>query len=181
MTRRLGQPLNRVACGCLALTVAVAVTACTPIQDGKAGITRDTSGHLVGLAKACQGEYNGAVIYQDDDPTGQTLVNVAKWSRPDTTGDLLTWGLGDSSPSTWATSRPLTSTALTAGHRYVMDAFGDNQKWSADDLRFTVGDLRSITADTVLVANTDPKTGQSRPALIPRDQFTASACGGDTQ
>ena len=162
---------------CLTLTVAVAVTACSPIQDGKAGITRDSFGHLVGLAKACQGEYNGAVIYQDDDPTGQTLVNVAKWSRPGATSDLLTWVLEDDSPSAWTTSGPVTSMALTAGHVYVMDAFGDNQKWSADDLRFTVGDLKRITADTVLVPTADPKTGQSRPALIPRAEFTSSACG----
>jgi hypothetical protein len=163
------------------LTVAVAVTGCSPIRDGKVGITRDLSGRLVGLAKACEGEYDGAVILQDDDPTGQTMASLARWSRPDATGDLLTWGLEDGTPSAWATGRPLTSTALTAGHAYVMDAVGDTQKWSADELRFTVADLKTVTADTVLVPSSDPKTGQSRPALIPRDQFTASACGDDTQ
>ena len=90
-------------------------------------------------------------------------------------------GLEEGTPSTWTTTRPLTADALTAGHAYVLDAFGDNQKWSADDLRFAVEDLAAITPDTVLVANTDPKTGQSGHRLIPRDEFTASACRGDTR
>ena len=166
---------------CLTLTVAVTVTACSPIQDGRVGITRDRSGHLIGLAKACEGEYDGAVILQDDDPTGQTMANLARWSRPDASSDLLTWGLEDGTPSAWATAEPLTSTALTAGHAYVMDAVGDTQKWSADDLRFAVADLKKITQDTVLVGQFDPNTGQSGHRIIQRDQFTASACGGDTQ
>ena len=181
MTRPLVHPLNRVAYAFLCLVVLGAVAACSPIQDGKAGITRDATGHLVGLVKACEGKYDGAGIYQDDDPNAQTMVHVAEWSRQDASGGLLTWGLEEGAPSMWTTTRPLTADALTAGHAYVLDAFGDNQKWSADDLRFAVEDLAAITPDTVLVAKTDPKTGQSGHTLIPRDEFTASACRGDTR
>lgn len=165
----------------MSLVVMGSLTACSPILDGRTGITRDPAGHLVGLAKACEGEYDGAGMYQDDDPNAQTLVHVAEWSRPDAAGTLLTWGLEESAPNAWTTSKPLTATALSTGHTYVLDAFGDLQKWSADELRFTVEDLTAITPDTVLVAKTDPKTGETRPAVIPRDQFTASACGEATR
>ncbi len=176
MTRQLWAHRTRIASGSLCLALLGTITACSPILDGKTGITRDSAGHLVGLAKACEGRYDGAVIYQDDDPNAQTMVHVAKWSRQDATGTLLTWGLETSEPDAWTTTKPLTAETLTTGHAYVFDAFGDLQKWSADELRFTVEDLTEISPDTVLVAKTDPKTGVSLPAVIPRDQFTALAC-----
>ena len=176
MTRGFEPSLRRVAYAALGLVVLGALGACSPIVDGRTGITRDSAGNLVGLAKACQGEYDGAGIYQDDDPNAQTLVHVAEWSRTDAAGDLLTWGLEEGAPSAWTTSKPVTATALSAGHTYVLDAFGDLQKWSADELRFTVEDLTTITADTVLVAKTDPKSGLTQATAIPRDQFAASAC-----
>ncbi|WP_140739747.1 hypothetical protein [Pedococcus bigeumensis] len=176
MMRRLGLPLGRVASGCLCLALLGAVTGCSPILDGRTGITRDVAGNLVGLAKACEGEYDGAGIYQDDDPNAQTMVHVAEWSRQNPSAALLTWTLEDEGADAWTTSEPLTASALTSGHTYVLDAFGDLQKWSADELRFTVEDLTAITADTVLVTKTDPKTGASGQAIIPRDQFPASVC-----
>lgn len=165
-----------MACASVGLMILGALSACSPILDGRTGITRDAAGNPVGLAKACQGEYDGAGIYQDDDPNAQTKVHVAEWSRPDAVGTLLTWGLEERAPSAWTTSEPLTANALASGHTYVFDAFGDLQKWSADELRFTVEDLTAITADTVLVSKTDPRTGETHPVVIPRDQFTSSAC-----
>lgn len=148
MTRHRRPPLNRVAFAALGLALVGALAGCSPIQDGKTGITRDADGHLVGLAQPCEGAYDGAGIFQDDDPNAQTLVHVADWSRDDPIRTLLTWRLDESAPSAWTHSKPLTVDALTSGHTYVMDAFGEDQKWSADDLRFTAEDLKTITKDT---------------------------------
>lgn len=176
MTRRFRPPLKRLTTACLCLAATMAVAGCSPIQDGKTGISRDADGHLVGLAKACEGKYDGAGIFQDDDPEALTMVQVAEWSRQDPSGTLLTWRLDEVATGLWTTSKPLTADALTAGHLYVMDAFGEDQKWSADDLRFAIEDLTTITEDTVLTGRVDPKTGESGSALIPRAEFTASAC-----
>lgn len=176
MTRPSPAPRKRLMSACLCLAATVVVAGCSPIQDGKTGIGRDADGHLVGLAKACEGKYDGAGIYQDDDPEAQTLVHVAEWSRPDPTGALLTWRLDKDAARVWTTSKPLTPDGLATGHRYVMDAFGENQKWSADDLRFTAEDLKTITKDTVLTGRSDPKTGEPGTVIVPRDTFTTSAC-----
>lgn len=176
MRRDRRPPLNRVALAALGLAVVGPLAGCSPIQDGKTGITRDADGHLVGLAQPCEGKYDGAGIFLDDDPNAQTLVHIAEWARDEPSGDLITWRLDESAPSAWTHSKPLTVDSTTPGHTYVMDAFGENQKWSANDLRFTAEDLRAITKDTVLTGEPDSKSGEPGSELVARYVFMRSAC-----
>lgn len=177
MPRRPHRTVQRLAGVCVVIVALSALTACSPIVDGRTGITRDADGGLIGLAKACDGEFDGAGIYQNDDQSSTASpVRLARWQRDTATGDLITWALLEGSPSSWSTSEPLATDALKRGHTYMLDAWGANQKWSADELRFTVTDVEGVNADTVLIARADPKTGAVRSAKIPRRDFEALAC-----
>ena len=169
------------ALGCgVGLALVGTLCACSPIDDGKVGITRDESGHLVGLALPCKGQFDGAGVYQDDDPDAQTLTALAKWSRREATSKLLRWDLEAASPSTWSSSEPLADKSLTEGHVYVLDAVGEMQKWSTEDLRFTSADLETVTTESVLTSRVDATSGEVTPVLVPLAEFVGLACSERT-
>jgi hypothetical protein len=165
-------------CG-VGVALLLTLCACSPIEDGKVGITRDEAGHLVGLALPCKGKLDGAGLYRDDDPNAQTLTVLAKWSRRDATPTLLRWNLGDAASTSWSTSDPLADEPLADGHTYLLDAVGEQQKWSTEDLRFTAADLAPVTTGTILTTKSDATSGEVVPTLVPVSEFLGSACSGD--
>lgn len=162
---------------CVGIVLLCVLCGCSPIIDGRTGLTRDANGQLIALAQACHGKFDRAELFQEDDPNSTSNPTpLARWERKAATSEELAWRLDEREPKDWTTTQPLTTSTLERGHTYVLDAWGETQKWSANELRFTLADLDVLSADKVLIAHTEPKTGETAPQMIPRRDFDSSSC-----
>lgn len=153
--------------------VVSSVAACGPGSEGSMGITRSTSGELMGVVELCDLHPEGAAIYPQsssgvasDEPHA-----VGYWTFPSaaTSGHSYSWPLFSRSGST--SSSDLVPESLTPG-RYVLQGATDEADTVPGSLSFTNSEIESLTAGTYLY--TSPSSGSLTTGTL--EQFKRDAC-----
>ncbi|MEH0447887.1 MULTISPECIES: hypothetical protein [unclassified Streptomyces] len=167
-TRRL---LAAVAAG-----VALAgVSGCTVPVDAVAGISVTDDGRLLGVMAVCGHRIDGATLYvADADPDEEATVGSWTVDSPLHAG-LTTWPL-DPPAAGWTATTPLAR--LTAGTRYALYGWTEDNSWSSRSVTFTLTDRDGLTPGRVLYQSISDD-GVESTATVPLAEFKREACRHD--
>lgn len=173
-TTSLWRTTRRLLTAVVAGVVLAGVSGCTVPVDAVAGISVTDDGRLLGVMMVCGHRIDGATLYVDSDDADEETVGSWTADSPLHAG-LATWPL-EAPDAGWTATTP--PAPLTAGTRYALYGWTEDNSWSSRSVAFTPADRDRLTPGTVLYRSISDD-GVESTAAVPVAEFEREACRRD--